>query len=1246
MIAAKNWLASSVTPGAFDRAHCSLRRAVLLTLSSVCVAASQSSAQVPTDTTRSDVIVGTVTNSSGAPVALAEVVATRAPDRLSLATETDSAGHYQITFTNGTGDYLIHIAKLGFGTVRRRVTRLEGDSLIVGDAILSPSISEAQQLAAVKVLATKPRIQRDPPAEPGTGSADHDLPALLGAIPPMSQGDIGALVSATPGVVPLATGGFSALGLTNADNNISLNGIAFGAASIPRDARTFTRISTSVLDPSKGWFTGATVDVTLAPGGPFTFRRGHVSVDAIPLDNRSLPAPRAGTLGAAQFSLGGDGAFTNTDRYVYSYGIQATQHIDPIVSFSADAAHLAQFTGVPTDVAARFLRELKEKGIPATPVRNSSRRRSTDASFAGRLDAAPYDWKTFAPKNSTWGLLGYAASNRSSPVGTYQNTTRAFGGVDNRINGLLQANFSAYDSLGRLTTFRSGLSGARNSTTPYFRIPSGTVSLAATDSTTTTNVPTLSFGANPSLGGLETQWLWETVAERQFFVDRLAHHLVKLSGDIRIDGWQQEFVPNRWGGFTYQSLEDFETDAPSSFTRSIGNKRETGTVLNSFASVGDYWKADDRLRLLYGLRIEGNRFISRFPNNVGITSVFGLPTNRTPAEISVSPRIGLTWIRRPAGAGLRVTPVGGFTYGPTSYIRVGIGEFRNFVPPTLSAAASMAGSKAGLPRTLQCVGVATPPPMWNQYVNDPESIPDDCETSGSPSFGSNVKDIRLLDPSFRSSRAWRANISYTAELFSFTYTIEGLYSINFRRPGLIDLNFSNTPQFTLANESSRPVYVPSGSIVETSGILSPSDSRLRPEFGRVADGVSDLKSLSQQLSLTLSPNLPSLGSWFWSFNYTLTGIRQLQRGFDGSTFGSPVKREWATGDLSAKHQFLLQGGVGSSDVSFAVFGRVHSGLPYTPVVSGDINGDGFVNDRAFIFDPNAGSITLGSLLQGFLRNSPARIRNCLTPQLGRPAARNSCFGPWVSSVNAQLSVAGRAVHLGKRATVALSILNVPGWLDALAHGSAHLRGWGEPPVIDPVLYNVRGFDSSSQTYRYSLNERFGQEPLSGRGAWNPFHLALDLSFNLGPSIPAQQLQKALSPGRHGRAGPRFTSGEIKARYARNVPNPYEQILSESDSLLLSQAQTVSLLGADSSYTTRVDSIWTELADYLVLLGDDYDAQEAVGRANAATDEVWELSRADIQKTLPNILSPAQLRMMPVAGLYISRGPIKGRTYRY
>jgi hypothetical protein len=60
--------------------------------------------QVAPVPTRHEIVRGVVTRADGKPVANADVIATRAPDRLYKSAKTDSAGRYSIDWPDGTGD--------------------------------------------------------------------------------------------------------------------------------------------------------------------------------------------------------------------------------------------------------------------------------------------------------------------------------------------------------------------------------------------------------------------------------------------------------------------------------------------------------------------------------------------------------------------------------------------------------------------------------------------------------------------------------------------------------------------------------------------------------------------------------------------------------------------------------------------------------------------------------------------------------------------------------------------------------------------------------------------------------------------------------------------------------------------------------------------------------------------------------------------------------------------------------------
>jgi hypothetical protein len=199
---------------------------------------------------------------------------------------------------------------------------------------------------------------------------------------------------------------------------------------------------------------------------------------------------------------------------------------------------------------------------------------------------------------------------------------------------------------------------------------------------------------------------------------------------------------------------------------------------------------------------------------------------------------------------------------------------------------------------------------------------------------------------------------------------------------------------------------------------------------------------------------------------------------------------------------------------------------------------------------------------------------------------------------------------------------------------------------DPVLYRVRRFDADAERFRYDVNPRFGQSDPAATLTHVPFRVALDVSINLGRPIARQQLDLSLRPGRGRFPGPRPTAEALKARYARNVPDVYQRIIAQSDSLLLSAQQVDSLRRAQVTYRTKIDSVWSPLAAYLAGLPDRYDAAEALRRQEEATDQAWEVTRRE-GPIIRGILSAFQLRLLGgvVRTLIEADEPLNVRIYR-
>lgn len=1198
--------------------------------------------------TRREIVRGKVTADSGAALPVVEVIVTMAPDRVSKATSTDAAGVYEITFENGTGDYLVHFSAPGWQTFRKRVTRTGGDSVFVVDARLAPA--RVQQLAPVSVRATKPRPSRGTSIAPETGASERTADGVNGAVPPDQAGDLNAIAGTIPGVAVTPGGGVSIGGLNSAQNSTTLGGMAFAGTDIPRDAPKRVRVASSTYDPARGWFSGLQQDVELSPGNLFSSRSAHVTVDAPALQYTD---PVAAALGQRftnlQASIGGNGA-TPGDVYLYTYGAQAARRSSGITSLGDASPGVLASAGVSSDSAARLLGLLAAAGIPVTGSGVPAGRTSQSASFIGRIDRAPYNWTTFQPARQTWGLLGYARVASSDAVGLLPTATATYGGRTSEATGVLQGLFSSFIRGDYLTEAKSALTLSRKNAEPFLALPAGRVLVASSLPDGADGVAPLAFGGTGSLSNTR-QWTWETMSETRFYVPGRSTHYVKLNADVRLDGVSEMASANTFGTFAFNSLADFAANRPASFTRTLNAPIRTGGEWNGFVALGDLWRKSPTFQLLYGARIEGNRFTSVPQLNPLVQSTFGVRTDRAPNTVHMSPRIGFTWVRRSSGpgsrAGMTVSPLGTFYLAPTGYLRGGIGEFRSFIPATLLTTASIT---TGLPngfQSLTCIGSAVPAPLWAEYAAGTSPVPEQCAgVSPSPVLADGAPSVQLFDPSYSAPRSWRGNLGYSSTVMGLTYAVDALYSLNLNQPSRTDLNFAGLERFVTPNEG-RPVFASPSGVVPASGAVSSVEARRVPSFGRVFNNSSDLRSVGRQVTFTLAPSRGAGRNWFASGAYTLASSRAVARGFDGSTFGSPLAREWARGDLDIRHQFLMQGGITRKQVTLTFFGRVQSGIPFTPMVSGDVNGDGLLNDRAFVFDPSRiNDPALASATRSLIGSVPSSVRECLTRQLSRAAGRNSCEGPWTAALNAQLAFNVRVPRTTRDATIALAFVNPLSGLDQLLHGSNNLRGWGTAYIPDPTLYNVRGFDPSSNTFRYEVNPRFGTVNPALTTQRTPFRVTLDVRLDVGTPVPQQQLDRWLKPGRAGRKGPRLTAPELKKRYQRNVTDPYAGILRESDSLLITRDQAEAIEKAQVAYQQRVDSMWTSLAEYLANLGDNFDAADALKRQEQVIDDVWEMSRQDVQRTLPAILSPVQLELLPwpASLLYTSKEKVKIRIF--
>lgn len=1221
-----------------------LRRTIVAFLLAIAVPAALA-AQV-----RHEEISGRVTGDSGKAVAGAQVIATRAPDRAGFRATTDSAGTYRVVVDSGTGDYLVHISLPSQPTwpaFRKRVTRTNpADSMFVVDAVLkAPAAPAAQQMAAVTVQARKPRPTRgsDDGMGPGVGASEQQPMGVSASIAPDLKGDINAGAATIPGFTPV-NGGYSVLGNSSASNSTTLNGMAFGGAGVPRMAQTSTTYSASTYDASRGWFSGGQARVDLSTGNIFSQHGVQVTEDSPALQYGDPLAARLGQQYSKTIASIGESGTADKDRLTYNYGLDLTRQTTGIATLASLDPAVLQLEGVSRDSVQRLIQLMNTAHIPVTLGGVANARTTNSLNFITRLNTPDYDYNTFEAKPRSGGLILYVNHSQTDAAQLSPLNAPARNGRSSNDALQVQGVFSGFVTKDLLEDVHSSLAFANGFNTPYLQLPSGSVRVGSTFADGTPGIATLGFGG---LGAATTthNFTWETTSETKFYAPGSAKHRVKINADVRYDAQSSGGNSNGDGSFGYNSLADFAANSPASFTRALNNPTRTGAEWNAFGSVGDYYRASSTLQIVYGARVEGNAFAERPAYNPAVDAAFGERTDYAPGTAAVSPRVGFTWIyaKKPRGTGMFFNQVGQFLSPPVGVLSGGIGEFRNMMPVSLLSGASV---NTGLPngfRQISCVGSAIPTPDWNSYLTSSGNIPTDC-VGGAPAAGlrDTAPAVTLVNRGYDAQRSWRGNLRWTTSHDWLMWSIEGAAAYNVNLPSQTDLNFDNTPRFSLSDEG-RPVYVQPSSIVTSSGAVSPLDARTNQAFGRVTELRSDNRSQVQQVTVTLSPDMGKFHSRFYgSLAYTLAYARQLERGFDGSTFGSPTDRSWSRGDLDNRHAFLLQAGVGFKYVSISLYSQVRSGTPFTPMVGSDVNGDGFANDRAFVFNPaTAADAQLAADTRSLLAGATPAVRRCLANQFGAAAAQNSCEGPWTASLSANVNL--NTYPLGgtwRKFRISFFLNNPLGGLDQLLHGG-HLQGWGNAALPNSTLYYVRGFDATNQRFLYTVNPRFG-DTRAANTIQSPFRLTINVSTTFGPEIGLQQLDRWLEPGRNGFPGKKMGADELKKRYARNVPDPYRSILQEADSLLLTADQQRRIIELQKAFALKVDSVWTDLTTWMAALPDRFDAKAALQRQEATIDQAWEMGRIELQAELPKVLSPVQIQILPgMAATFYKAKSMKG-----
>ena len=1211
-------------------------------------------------------LVGRVVGPDDSPLADASVSVWAVDDLASHVALTSATGRYRVVAPRRAAAFFVAVRKAGYVTQTRQVAGSATDSMFtIADFRMAPS---AQALAAVRVVASRPppvREQERTFAKPGeseytldassgfasalTGDASGDLQLALGGIPS---------IAVTPGLGGSTS--YSIAALDGDQNRVTLNGADVGLAAA-RDGGLL-RVTTSGYDPTEA-MSGVRTEWIILGANYVPNRRLRLTFDAPGLQASDRIATAPGPRSAAPVLSGVFGGPGQGFLRFHNTMFQLSRRTGSVATLaSIDDAALGAL-GVSPDSVRLLVGALDGLGIRSLASQRAIDRVMTSGSAYARLDFTTNSiGSIFRGPNETVGgqsngndqghvfyllLGGNAAESRgvgadALTLPAHATSSRSHGFTAQAFNSVYPREFILNE-----TRISATIGGSRSE--PNSPLPAAAVLTSASDDQGGTLATLHAAGSG---GATNTMRSWTLQARNDTHLSSPGgRHQWKAALETQVDGISVRREASR-GQFEFGSVEDFLARRASAFSRSIAATSTDVRGVHVAAALGDVYTPSRTLAWQYGIRLEGHGVHADAARNRVVDSLFGARTGGLPMRFSVAPMAGFTWRYKLRPSGYP---------SPIHLIMGGIRDYRGALPTQSSQALfAETGLTSGL-REVRCIDDATPSPEWERY-GEVAAIPEACAVAGSVDFAQSAQPVSLYSSDFKLGHSVRAELQWMAPISRTVHlSVRAMTAVNTSQPSTVDLNFAGVSRFSLVDEGNRPVFA-SPTNVGGSGLTSTVESRRYTQFSHVSERRSDLRSSSSSLTgeLRTSPVISRFGSGIkvplW-FAYTFTDTREQTTGFTGftGTAGDPRAIAWQPA-TSSRHAVLLGAKLHIPDWFDLVPGLIlRSGVRYTPMVQGDVNGDGLANDRAFVFDPRATSDgELRAAVSELLDHAPAHAARCLRDQLGRVGAPNSCTGPWTATLNANVVVDPARIRLQNRGALQLRVVNILAGLDQLAHGD-RLHGWGQSAYPDPALLRVRGFDPVARRYRYTVNRSFGDTRVQRTLFHSPFRIAIELALDVGPSQERVWRTRALACGSARISGPcpessaetptppsRPDSATLaeRLRRARDPRTLFDPVIRRADEFALTPRQIDSLEVLGRVHHAFRDSTYDALAGFVATRGGRTDDEEVERRWR---ESIGAVARYEWQTgaRVRALLTPAQAER-----IFDRSGPLSVRPIIY
>ena len=867
-------------------------------------------------------ISGTVKSTEGADLDGATITAVHVPSGTKYVSASGKGGAFTLANMRVGGPYTVTITYVGYESQTINDIYLD----LGVDTKLSPELKSSSQTLNEVVVTTARGIGKDL-----QGASTQITQQQLQTLPTITRNidDYTRLVpqaqarrSSTDG----STLGVSFAGESNRYNRFTIDGAdatdVFGLAAsgtnggqaalnpIPFDAIEQVRVVLSPYDVTLSGFTGGGINAVTKSGNNefhgsvYGFDQNQNWVGNSPNDGSKFGKFKDHIYGAR---IGGPIIKNKLFFFLNYEGEKRTQPVDNLPGSSTSLIR----TGALDSLSTFLKDESKHPGWSYDPgAYNGFSKEKTSNAFFARIDWNINDKNKLTIRHNYVKGSNFVFSDGTSSMNFYNNGYNFYSTTNSTV-AELNSNFSKkYANVLRLT-----YTAARDKRgTPGDLFPSVNIS---------DNGASYNFGTEYSSQANSLDQNTFTITDN--FNIYAGKHKITVGTDNTIYNSKNVFLQGLVGGYNYSSLQSFYDDASGVDTGYANSYRTVYstdpknpkpiadvkfTQLAFYAQ--DAFTINPDFRITYGIRADIPIYSSKPAandafNSSDIAKTNNVATNKIPTtKLLLSPRVGFNWDVK----GDKQTQVRG-----------GVGLFTGRIPFVWISNQYSNTGLGTISSSLNSADIVS-----NEVHFNPNS-PFQPATGFGPG-------INVTDPDFKYPRTVRTNLALDQKLpYGFIGSIEGIYTKTLQDIEYQDLNLAPSTTDLVLGNTARPFYGiktdPSYSTIYSLGNTNEGYSyNVTVSLARYTQKWSASLAYSLGHSKTISDGTSSTAGSQYRFVYNLNGANNVDLARSNYDQGSRI-----IGFIGRKFTY------GKFSTSIGLVYNGQSGLPFSYVYFGDINGD-------------------------------------------------------------------------------------------------------------------------------------------------------------------------------------------------------------------------------------------------------------------------------------------------------------------